>query len=89
MADGFKIKSLQNSVVRTNCIDCLDRTNVVQSVLARRSLTLQLRDAGVLSPNETVENSGAFEALFKNGNESDFNFLFPFSLGFSLSLSQI
>ena len=25
----------QSGVFRTNCIDCLDRTNVVQSLLAR------------------------------------------------------
>ncbi|CAN0284612.1 unnamed protein product [Discosporangium mesarthrocarpum] len=30
--------SMQQGVVRTNCMDCLDRTNVVQSLLARRSM---------------------------------------------------
>ena len=33
----------QEGVFRTNCIDCLDRTNVVQSMLARRSLDLVLK----------------------------------------------
>lgn len=46
-----QVLSLQNAVVRTNCIDCLDRmdcwfcwigTNVVQSVLARDCLFTQL-----------------------------------------------
>ena len=32
----------QSGVFRTNCIDCLDRTNVVQSVLARNILLSQL-----------------------------------------------
>jgi hypothetical protein len=32
----------QEGVFRTNCIDCLDRTNVVQSMLARRSLQYAL-----------------------------------------------
>jgi len=36
--DGTLV-SIQDGVFRTNCIDCLDRTNVVQSMLARRSLT--------------------------------------------------
>jgi hypothetical protein len=36
--DGTLV-SLQDGVFRTNCMDCLDRTNVVQSMLARRSLT--------------------------------------------------
>lgn len=35
--DGALI-SQQDGVFRTNCIDCLDRTNVVQSMLARRAL---------------------------------------------------
>lgn len=34
--------SQQTGVFRTNCIDCLDRTNVVQSLIARRSLEDQL-----------------------------------------------
>lgn len=32
------VLSQQTGVYRTNCIDCLDRTNVVQSMLANRSL---------------------------------------------------
>lgn len=32
--DGTLV-SQQDGVFRTNCIDCLDRTNVVQSMLAR------------------------------------------------------
>lgn len=35
--------SLQEGVFRTNCIDCLDRTNVVQSLVAWRSLTTVLQ----------------------------------------------
>ena len=30
-----KITELQRGVLRTNCMDCLDRTNVVQSVFSR------------------------------------------------------
>lgn len=40
--DGMVI-SEQEGIFRTNCIDCLDRTNVVQSLLAERSLTLILQ----------------------------------------------
>ena len=36
------VVSTQKGVFRTNCIDCLDRTNVVQSLLAKRSLQQQL-----------------------------------------------
>lgn len=37
----------QNGVFRTNCMDCLDRTNVVQSVLARNLLHRQLHALGL------------------------------------------
>jgi hypothetical protein len=37
----------QGGVVRTNCIDCLDRTNVVQSVIARIMLERQLKEIGL------------------------------------------
>lgn len=36
------VNSVQNKVVRTNCMDCLDRTNVVQSMLGRWVLQRQL-----------------------------------------------
>ena len=42
--------SLQNGVIRTNCIDCLDRTNVFQQILGIAVLIIQLRLIGV---NET------------------------------------
>ncbi|RAL64097.1 hypothetical protein DID88_003285 [Monilinia fructigena] len=44
--DG-KLISKQNGVLRTNCMDCLDRTNVVQSAVAKRALELQLKDEGL------------------------------------------
>lgn len=34
----WEIQSWQDGVVRTNCMDCLDRTNVVQSLLGRYML---------------------------------------------------
>lgn len=33
----------QEGTFRSNCMDCLDRTNVIQNLLARRSLQSQLR----------------------------------------------
>lgn len=38
----------QSAVVRTNCIDCLDRTNIVQTTIGRWALLRQLSDAGVI-----------------------------------------
>lgn len=37
LKDGIVVHQ-QDGIFRTNCIDCLDRTNVVQSLLARRNL---------------------------------------------------
>lgn len=56
----------QSGVVRTNCIDCLDRTNVVQGWLARRALGAALADARGGSPDEPLAvASSAAEAAFK------------------------
>ncbi|GAA5975561.1 hypothetical protein JCM11641_003534 [Rhodosporidiobolus odoratus] len=56
----------QSSVVRTNCMDCLDRTNVVQSALGKWVLNNQLRQVGVLSVKESVEEHSVFLSLFRN-----------------------
>ncbi|GAB1204412.1 hypothetical protein APSETT445_003065 [Aspergillus pseudonomiae] len=56
----------QTSVVRTNCMDCLDRTNVVQSMLGRWAVTRQLTDAGVLRQGEAANDDREFEDLFRN-----------------------
>jgi hypothetical protein len=37
-----KVASSQTGILRTNCMDCLDRTNVVQSACARTALESQL-----------------------------------------------
>ncbi|ANB16022.1 phosphatidylinositol-3-phosphatase SAC1 [Sugiyamaella lignohabitans] len=56
----------QTSVVRTNCMDCLDRTNVVQSQLAKWILQRQLQDAGILEPGVSWETDKAFLFVFRN-----------------------
>ncbi|SGZ57146.1 CIC11C00000000851 [Sungouiella intermedia] len=48
------VKNLQNKVVRTNCMDCLDRTNVVQSMLGRWVLQSQMEDSHYLSRDNTT-----------------------------------
>lgn len=44
----------QNGVARTNCIDCLDRTNAAQFVIGKRALGHQLHALGILE-NTSVE----------------------------------
>ena len=40
---------MQNGVARTNCIDCLDRTNAAQFVIGKRALGYQLHALGVIN----------------------------------------
>ncbi|KAI0126409.1 putative SAC1 protein [Xylariales sp. AK1849] len=64
---GLETRNFQTSVVRTNCMDSLDRTNVVQSMLARWTLDRMFIDLGIL---ERGENFAAvdrdFYFLFRN-----------------------
>ncbi|KAG9257558.1 SacI homology domain-containing protein [Emericellopsis atlantica] len=46
--------SAQNGVARTNCIDCLDRTNAAQFVIGKRALGHQLHALGIIE-DVTVE----------------------------------
>ncbi|XP_015582672.1 phosphoinositide phosphatase SAC8 isoform X3 [Ricinus communis] len=64
----------QKGIIRSNCIDCLDRTNVTQSFLAQKSLNLQLQRIGVLNSNECIsiftEDYGKFRTLWaEQGDE--------------------
>ena len=47
---------LQMGVVRTNCMDNLDRTNVAQAAFAKWTLNRQLRDLGIFGRNESVDD---------------------------------
>ncbi|KAI9466155.1 SacI homology domain-containing protein [Lactarius psammicola] len=49
---GQSVLSRQRGVYRVNCIDCLDRTNVVQSAFARYVLNRQLLAVALLNPSE-------------------------------------
>ncbi|KAM7523974.1 hypothetical protein LguiA_013876 [Lonicera macranthoides] len=61
---GEKVES-QTGVVRTNCIDCLDRTNVTQSMIGRRLLEIQLRRLGLFDADETINSHPNFDDSFK------------------------
>ncbi|XP_068646601.1 phosphoinositide phosphatase SAC6-like [Aristolochia californica] len=61
---GEKVKE-QHGVVRTNCIDCLDRTNVTQSMIGRKILESQLQQVGIFSENETISVHPNIDESFK------------------------
>ncbi|XP_047981088.1 phosphoinositide phosphatase SAC8 isoform X2 [Salvia hispanica] len=69
-----KILAEQEGVVRSNCIDCLDRTNVTQSYLAQKSLNSQLQRMGAISSTESIsmfsEDFEVFKTLWvEHGDE--------------------
>jgi len=52
--EGKGISQRQSGVFRVNCIDCLDRTNVVQCVLARHHLEYFLNKFGLLGDSGSL-----------------------------------
>lgn len=48
---GDESSNVQNGIARTNCIDCLDRTNAAQFVIGKRALGRQLQALGVIPGN--------------------------------------
>lgn len=67
-SDGrLEPRSYQTSVMRTNCMDCLDRTNVVQSIFARHKLDRILEELGYMARGSSFRDEDpAFENLFRN-----------------------
>uniref|UniRef100_A0A060THQ9 ARAD1D33308p n=1 Tax=Blastobotrys adeninivorans TaxID=409370 RepID=A0A060THQ9_BLAAD len=61
LSPDSNVSRTQTSVVRTNCMDCLDRTNVVQSKLGRWVLQRQFQAGEVAQGPDP-----AFEKLFQN-----------------------
>lgn len=55
--NGIDLEStkLQVGVLRTNCIDCLDRTNAAQFIVCKESLWHQLLSLGLISKDQKLE----------------------------------
>ncbi|KAG7887518.1 hypothetical protein KL925_004436 [Ogataea polymorpha] len=67
VSEKFVVQRKQSHTVRTNCMDCLDRTNVVQSTLGRFFLQQQLIESGVISGAEDWERvDPKFNYVFMN-----------------------
>ena len=60
------VSRLQTGVFRTNCMDSLDRTNVVQSMIAAENLSQVLREVGIISAKIDDEKNGDFFKLFRH-----------------------
>ena len=69
LSNNTYLLSLQNGVIRSNCIDCLDRTNVYQQIIGTAVVIIQLRFFGVDSKepeNENDEIYGVLTEIYKN-----------------------
>ncbi|KAL1412508.1 hypothetical protein Q8F55_000254 [Vanrija albida] len=59
----------QRGAFRTNCIDCLDRTNVVQSAIARRVLTHMMTQMGIVLDPAVVNIEPTFNDIWANNGD--------------------
>ncbi|KAF8641228.1 hypothetical protein AX17_000862 [Amanita inopinata Kibby_2008] len=63
-SQGVQVK-VQSGAVRTNCMDNLDRTNVVQAALAKWILNKMLQDLSIIPENAGVDDYEAFSKDFR------------------------
>lgn len=67
--DG-KLVSRQSGVLRTNCMDCLDRTNVVQSACGRRALEVQLKNEGIEISAQADQTVSFFNEMWADNGDA-------------------
>jgi hypothetical protein len=71
--NGDADAQLQNGIARTNCIDCLDRTNAAQVVIGKHAFALQLRALGVITSEEIAYDTDAvnlFTGMFHDHGDN-------------------
>ena len=61
----------QEGVFRVNCVDCLDRTNIVETAIARTVMDLQFTRLGLLPPEGMLPNSwrSIFQKMWANNGD--------------------
>lgn len=67
--DG-KVLMRQGGVLRTNCMDCLDRTNVVQSACGQRALEEQFKSEGVTVNLKNDVSTQWFNTLWADNGDA-------------------
>lgn len=62
---------MQKGVFRVNCIDCLDRTNVVQTALGKAVMEMQFSKLGLIPPDGTLPTNirQTFQLLWANNGD--------------------
>jgi hypothetical protein len=54
---------LQNGITRTNCVDCLDRTNAAQFAIGKKAFGHQLYALGILKSPDLAFDSDVVDML--------------------------
>ncbi len=67
--DG-KVTSSQSGTFRTNCMDCLDRTNVCQSSFAKHMLDFQLKSEGIDMSAQLDQETMWFNTLWADNGDA-------------------
>ncbi|XP_065213793.1 phosphatidylinositide phosphatase SAC2 isoform X2 [Planococcus citri] len=67
--DNQGLISKQNGTFRVNCIDCLDRTNVVQTAIAREVMMSQLIKLGLMSPEAPYNLLSITQQMWANNGD--------------------
>lgn len=60
----------QQGVLRTNCMDCLDRTNVCQSSFAKHMLEIQLKEEGIDMSAQLDQETAWFNTLWADNGDA-------------------
>ncbi|CAL1673573.1 unnamed protein product [Lasius platythorax] len=62
---------MQKGIFRVNCIDCLDRTNVVQTALGKAVMEMQFSKLGLIPPDGTLPANirQTFQSLWANNGD--------------------
>lgn len=67
--DGKELTQ-QQGVLRTNCMDCLDRTNVCQSSFAKHMLEVQLKEEGYDMSTQIDQETSWFNTLWADNGDA-------------------
>lgn len=68
--ENNEITHAQSGVLRVNCMDCLDRTNVVQSATAGQVLQKQLQELGLTIDLQTDPKTAWFNTLWADNGDA-------------------
>lgn len=70
LTDGGELVQKQAGVLRTNCMDCLDRTNVCQSSFAKHMLDTQLKEDGIDMSAQMDQETTWFNTLWADNGDA-------------------